>query len=95
MTTLTQIELEALRGIVNSDFRDGNHPVGWPVWSWSANPFPSKRTFSGAMASLSKKGLATSDGGRGDEACVTLTQAGWDALRAADMAFVAATRIID
>lgn len=80
---LTQNEIDALVGIVDSDFRDGNHPVGCPVWSWSANPFSSHRTFSGVVASLVKKGLAKSDGGTGDEACITMTQAGWDALKVA------------
>lgn len=77
---LTKNEMMALQGIIDSDFRDGNHPANYPVWSWSANPFASKRTFSGTMSSLVKKGLAGSDGMKGDDACVWITQAGLDAL---------------
>jgi hypothetical protein len=78
MTKLTPIEMQAIQGIIDSDFRDGDHPVGKAVWTWSANPFASKRTYSGAVSSLSKKGLITADG-YGEDACVTLTQAGFDA----------------
>jgi len=77
---ITEIERKALHGIYNSDFRDGNDPVGCPVWSWSANPFDNKRTFSGAISSLVKKGLVKADG-EGDDACVTLTQAGWNLIK--------------
>lgn len=77
---ITEIERKALLGIYKSDFRDGNDPVDFPVWSWSANPFSDKRTFSGAMSSLVKKGLARADG-EGDDACVYLTQAGWDLIK--------------
>lgn len=84
MTHLTEIERKALKGIVDSDFRDGNPPVGCWVWSWSANPFDSKHTFSGAVSSLVKKGWADTDGGSGDEACVCITAAGLAALTAYD-----------
>jgi hypothetical protein len=78
--TITKLELEALEGIYNSDFRDGNNPVNCPVWSWSANPFGSKPRFAGAVSSLVKKGLAKTSG-QGEDACVAMTAAGWDELR--------------
>lgn len=76
----TDKEIEGLQGIVDSDFNDGNYPVKHWVWSWSANPFGSKRTFAGVVSSLVKKGLAQASGDAGDDACLTLTQAGWDLL---------------
>lgn len=77
---ITAIERRALQGIVDSDYRDGNDPVGCSVWAWSANPFEDARTFSGAMASLVKKGLARSCGGQGNQATVSITAAGLEAL---------------
>lgn len=78
MTTLTSKELKALKGIIGSEYHDGQHPVGNPVWSWSCNPFDSLRTFSGAVSSLCKKGLVKADG-YSKNSCLTLTQAGFDA----------------
>ena len=80
MIQITDNERKALKGIYDSDFRDADHPVGRAVWTWSANPFESKRTFSGVVASLVKKGLVTADG-EGDDACLTMTQAGWDLIK--------------
>jgi hypothetical protein len=77
---LTKTETEALEGIVGSDFHDGNHPVGNWVWSWSCNPFQSKRQFSGAVSSLVKKGFVKANGA-GEDACLSITQSGFDALR--------------
>ena len=77
---LTDIERQALQGIMDSDFQDGETGAGRQVWSWSANPFPNKRTFSGAMSSLVKKGLAGACG-EGDDACVWITEAGLAALK--------------
>ena len=79
---LTAIEAQALRGILDSNYLDGAAPVDWPVWTWSANPFASKRTFSGAVSSLVRKGLAKV-GGSGEEATIQITQAGFDAYTAA------------
>lgn len=79
-TILTELEVKGLEGICDSEFQDGNHPVENPVWSWSANPFTSKRTFSGVMSSLVKKGLAHGDGVGSDEACCYITAAGYLAL---------------
>jgi hypothetical protein len=82
--TLTNLELTALRGILDSDFMDGakgHEAVGKQVWTWSANPFPSKRTFSGIVASLAKKGLVASTD-EGEDSVIWLTKAGVDALLA-------------
>ena len=82
MTKLTTIEAQALRGILASDYMDGDtgeDAIDRPVWTWSANPFPNKGTFSGAMSSLVQKGFAWSDD-RGRDSCVGITRAGMEAL---------------
>jgi hypothetical protein len=82
---LTNIERRAIQGIIDSDFRDGNHPVDHLVWTWSANPFPNnnKRTFASAIASLVRKGYVKTDAAFGHrDDCLTLTQAGYDAYMA-------------
>jgi hypothetical protein len=82
---LTNIERQAIQGIIDSDFRDGNHPVDHLVWTWSANPFPNKRTFAGAIASLVTKGFIKTDATFGaHDDCLTLTQAGYDAYAVAE-----------
>lgn len=84
MTKITATEREALQGIVDSDFHDGQDPVDNWVWSFSANPWNDtreSRKFAGALVSLIKKGLAKQDGEK-DEACVAITQAGMEALKA-------------
>jgi hypothetical protein len=80
MTKITNKELLALKGILASDFLDGDPPVGKWVWSWSANPFESAKSFGGVVASLTKKGLAQQSGDTGKDACVAITQAGVDAV---------------
>lgn len=78
---ITPNELEVLNGIYDSDYRDGNDPVGYPVWSWSANPWeggPKARSFGGVVTSLVRKGLITQGGGFGREAVVALTKLGED-----------------
>jgi hypothetical protein len=77
---ITNNERKALHGIFNSDFRDGDHPVGKAVWSWSGNPFDNKRTFSGVVASLVKKGMVKSDG-EGEDACLTMLEPGWNEIK--------------
>jgi len=76
---ITETERKALQGILDSNFQDGPGEVGKWVWTWSANPFKTKRTFSGAVASLVKKGLADVCD-EGDDAVICITQAGMDAL---------------
>jgi hypothetical protein len=66
---MTNNERKAIQGILNSDFMDGmtgTEAVGHWVWSWSANPFQSKKTFSGVVASLVKKGYVVSEDYDGD-----------------------------
>lgn len=82
--TLTANENLALRGIICSQFHDGKHPVGNPVWSHSCNLFEKKRSFAGSTSSLVKKGLATK-AGTGEDATLTITQLGYDSYMAADM----------
>jgi len=75
--TLTDNEKLALRGIAESEFMDGSAEANRQVWSWSCNPFKSKKTFGGVVASLVKKSLAVSiDNGGGDDDCLMLTDAG-------------------
>ena len=79
---LTANETQMLQAILDSDYQDGNEGaecVGEAVWSWSANPFESKRTASGVASSLGKKGFAKSYDD-GDENVIYITQAGYDAL---------------
>jgi hypothetical protein len=78
MINLTENEIKVIAAIINSDYQDDNNPVNNPVWSFSCNPFENKKTLSGVVASLSKKGLVNS-GGTGQNACITLLQAGMDA----------------
>lgn len=75
---MTNNERAALQGILNSDFMDGakgQGAVDVRVWTWSANPFPSKRTFSGVVSSLIKKGWVKSTEA-GDESTICITAAG-------------------
>lgn len=81
--TLTANEKLALRGIISSQFHDGKHPVGNPVWSHSCNLFEKKRSFAGSTSSLVKKGLAVKDG-VGEDATLTITQLGYDSFMAAE-----------
>jgi hypothetical protein len=78
MTKLTEAEVAALRGVVASEYHDGRDPVDNPVWTWSCNPFQSKRTFSGAVSSLVRKGLLRASGD-----FLSLTAQGKAALEAA------------
>jgi hypothetical protein len=83
-TKLTTIERQAIQGILDSDYMDGDSgdlAVNRPVWTWSANPFASKRTFSGAVSSLVQKGFVTVDGA-GNDATIEITRAGMDAFNA-------------
>lgn len=74
---ITTNEHRAIQGIIDSDFRDENHPVGCQVWTWSANPFNSKKIFSGVVASLVKKGYVKSTQ-EGEDSVIWLTQEGYD-----------------
>lgn len=80
---ITANEREVLKAILASDYIDGGEPVNNWVWSWSANPWyetSESKKFAGVLVSLMKKGLAQqTDSGR--DACVCITQAGYDAIK--------------
>ncbi len=80
MHKLTEVEIKSLQGICDSEFHDGCDRVGNWVWSWSCNPFDSKKVFSGAVSSLVKKGYVKSCG-HGEDACLCITQDGMNALK--------------
>lgn len=80
--TLTALEIQGIQGIIDSDYRDGEHPVGRAIWDWSGNNFDNARTYAGVISSLVKKGCVHSDGG-GKDSCITLLQAGLEAYEAA------------
>ena len=84
MTKITKIEAQALQGILDSDFMDGETgqaAVMKPVWTWSANTFGNKRVYAGAVSSLVKKGLVVVSDMGTEDACIQMTQAGFDALQ--------------
>ena len=79
---LTTNERRALQGILDSDYMDGDTSpsvIGKRVWTWSANPFKSKRTFSGVVSSLVKKGYVIADDRYVNEPCIAITAAGYAA----------------
>jgi len=89
---ITSNERLALRAVLNSEYQCGDSRecvVGNQVWTSYCNPFDSKRTFSGVVASLVKKGLVTTGGGPADAnyqagcdgTTLALTLAGYDAAR--------------
>jgi hypothetical protein len=81
---LTKNECRAIEGIVSSEYGEG--AINRCVWSWSANPFASKKSFAGVIASLSKKG-AVSVSDEGKDANINLNEAGWLAYKAAPAEF--------
>lgn len=92
MTNLTANERRALQGILDSEYMDGMtgaDAVGHRVWTWSANPFSSKRTFSGVVASLVKKGFVVSTD-QDEDACLHITAAGMAALEGSDLPHLSA-----
>lgn len=83
-TNLTANEAAVLHNIATNDFAplNGDRPTTFaetgPVWSNCLGGVPSG-SIPGVVASLSKKGLVTCSGGRGDEATVSLTEEGFAA----------------
>lgn len=92
--TLTNLERQAIQGILDSDYMDGE--TAWPgvgkdVWSWSANPFTTRkqngvmtansRTFSGVISSLVKKGYVKANNSGTEEASLRLTEEGFKAFQ--------------
>ena len=85
MIKLTPIEAQAIQGILDSDYMDGDTgdaAIDRPVWTWSANPFPNKRTFSGAVSSLTKKGFVSISEYDTNEWIISITAAGMAAFLA-------------
>lgn len=80
MTKISHFERTALESIIKSEAHNGNNPVGNPVLSWSCNPFSSARMFRGVVSTLVKKKLCRCNGA-GENARITLTQAGFDAVQ--------------
>lgn len=76
---MTENERSLLIAIINSDFHDGQEPVGDYVWVDCLDGWSDTKKFPGTMSSLVKKGFAKTDG----EACC-ITQAGFDAVRASE-----------
>lgn len=89
MTKLTTAQITLLQAIVDSEFQDGNDPVGNEVWTFSAvDGFP-EASRGGILSMAKQAGLIRLfpaedivNGKRVDASTVTLTQAGWDALQA-------------
>jgi hypothetical protein len=84
---LTEMERQAIAGILESDYMDGltgDDAVDKVVWTWSGNPFSSKRTFSGVVSSLTKKGFVGSEDNGGKDDVIWITRAGMDAYEAAE-----------
>lgn len=81
---LTPLEADAIKGILDSDFMDGakgNQVINRLIWTWSANPFVDKKTFSGVISSLAKKGYVNVDHNRGkntDDWTICITAAGYN-----------------
>lgn len=86
---MTNLERQAVKGIIDSDYQDGENQsleqgFSWhPVWSWSANPggetfggTAGGRRFGAVIGSLVKKGFAEASGD-GNEATITLTEEGF------------------
>jgi hypothetical protein len=62
---LTKSERRALEAVRDSEYQDGD-PVGHEVWTSYVNPFSSRRTFSGVVSSLVKKGFLVTGGSTAD-----------------------------
>lgn len=91
---LTKNEVTALEAIVGSEYQCGNEEedvVGHRVWTSYCNPFKTRKTFSGVISSLVKKGYVKASGSwydanyaaKCDGTTLEITKAGWDALQSA------------
>ena len=94
MTSLTNLEMTAIKAIFHSDYAwgsgvEGTEVIGTPVWSFSVHDgIPgSKASRGGVIASLSTKGLIEFASYDEDDDCIILTQAGFDAYVAAGGVF--------
>jgi hypothetical protein len=73
---LTANEINLLAAILRNEFHDGCPPVDNPIWVDCIDGWSDTAKFGGVMASLTKKGLAGTDG----ESC-WISQAGFDAIQ--------------
>lgn len=69
---LTQLEMQLIKAIINSDFAE--NPLDW-VWLPTPGEcdFENKQTMSGVVSSLCKKGLARTEGD-GNDISIAITQ---------------------
>ena len=81
---LTNLEVAMIKEIAYSDYTSLNgatpkclNDIGW-VW---ANCVIYSNADKGVFSSLVKKGLAVHSGNSGEDACVTLTEAGFQAFQ--------------
>jgi hypothetical protein len=78
---LTENERALLIAIRDNEFQDGDagraSTIDNPIWIDCISDWSDEKKFGGVMASLSKKGLAKTDG-----ECCWLTQAGFDLIGA-------------
>ena len=75
---MTENEKKVMSCIVNSEYQDSPDVVGKPMWVDCISDdvgFSNRRTFSGTMASLKKKGYIETDG-----ECCAITKEGFGAL---------------
>jgi len=78
----TANELKALKLILESEFHDGNDPIGNWVWTdCVSGDFGGTKSFSGTASQLQQKGWAKFDG-KGREAVCCITQLGFEVLQA-------------
>lgn len=73
---VTENERALLIAIRDNEFHDGDDPIDSPVWVNCIWGWEGTRKYAGTMASLTKKGLARTDG-----ECCWVTQAGFDAVK--------------
>jgi hypothetical protein len=92
MTNLTTNQIKLLKAVITSYFHDGNHPVDNFVWSTdiASDMGVSGRAAGGIVAQAMKAGLVVVSG-YGDEACIAVTQLGYDAYIATRDAYLGTT----
>lgn len=84
--TLTANQIALLSNLYFSQYTSGigRDNVGVQIWRWDVvdGLGKSERSAGGIIMQAQKAGLATTDGVPGDEGCVTMTEAGFQALLA-------------
>ena len=81
--SLTDNERKMLLDVAHNEFCDWDDdgPVGVWVWSDCVGDCFNATSKGGIISSLTKKGALRQSGEKGREACVAITQLGWDAVR--------------